>query len=214
MKKLFIFDCDGTLIDSEILACQVLTQAWAEHGVHVSPDEFLLKVVGKGGNDPFVQSIHSRLGPEARRKADEELEQEFEKNLAPVRGIKAVLDDLIGQLCVASNSSPDYVFRALKNTGLDPYFEDRVFSSHQLKKPKPAPDLFLHALKILQCPAKEAIVIEDSASGILAAQNAGVEVVAFMGGRHFKPENKKNLLSLGADHYCHDTNELRAVLFS
>lgn len=92
--------------------------------------------------------------------------------------MKELLNDLVHDVCVASNSSMGYVIDALSSTGLLPFFNDRVFSSRQVARPKPAPDVFLHAAKTPGYSPADCIVVEDSRSGILAAKNANITALS------------------------------------
>jgi HAD superfamily hydrolase (TIGR01509 family) len=213
MKKLIIFDCDGTLVDSEVIASEVFPAVWSEMGLTMSADFFLSNFVGTGSDAEIVKTTIAQLPPDAMEIADKKFDEELKKRLQPVRGMKELLKDLTHDMCVASNSSLGYVNQALASTGLIHFFEDRIFSSKQLARPKPAPDVFLHAAKTLGYKPSDCIVIEDSRSGILAAKNANMEVIGFMGGLHFNQSLKNKLYDANADFYYSEISELRQHLF-
>jgi len=123
--------------------------------------------------------------------------------------MEALLSDLPHAACVASNSSLGYVQRALQKTGLDRYFGEHVFSAHQIGVSKPAPDLFLHAAGSMGYEARNCLVVEDSPSGVLAAQRAGMRVVGFTGAAHFNTVLRDRLNAAHADVYCSSVAELR-----
>lgn len=212
MKKLIIFDCDGTLVDSEVIASEVFPAVWSEMGLTMSADFFLTNFVGTGSDAEIVKTTMAKLPPNAMEIADLKFDEELRKRLQPVRGIKELLTDLVHDMCVASNSSPGYVIGALASTGLLPFFNDRVFSARQLARPKPAPDVFLHSAKTLGYSPKDCIVIEDSRSGILAAKNANMKVIGFLGGLHFNQALREKLYEAQADFYCSEVSELRRHL--
>jgi HAD superfamily hydrolase (TIGR01509 family) len=212
VKKLVIFDCDGTLVDSEIIASRVFPAVWSEMGVSMSSDFFLCNFVGVGSDAPIIKETKLRLPPNAMEIADQKFDDELRKSLKPVRGMHELLSSLEHQTCVASNSSLGYVREALSITKLDTFFGERVYSAHQVKRPKPEPDLFLHAANELGYSPAQCLVIEDSVSGIIAAQRAGMTAIGFMGGLHFNTVVKNRLLEARADHYCSDISELRELV--
>lgn len=212
MKKLIIFDCDGTLVDSEFIACKTFPSVWSKMGVHIDEDFFLCNFVGVSNDADIVKQTLSRLPPNAMAVADEIFHQELKKNLAPVSGIQKLLEKLQHQTCVASNSSPKYLEEVLRKTNLEVFFGPRVYSAHHVKRPKPAPDLFLHAAKELGFASEECVVVEDSVAGINAAKNAGMTVIGFMAGLHFNQVVQERLFAAKADHYCSNTSELYELL--
>jgi HAD superfamily hydrolase (TIGR01509 family) len=185
---LVIFDCDGVLIDSEVISARVLVDLAAEEGIlfdvaHVR-ENFL------GRSFPAVaQSIRERFGVplsidfEARYRA--RLLSRFESELRPTDGIMEVLGRLALPACVATSSSPQRVARSLAITGLD-RFLPRVFTASLVPRGKPAPDLFLHVAAELGVAPGRCLVIEDSRPGLIAARAAGMEVAFFAGASHLR----------------------------
>ncbi|MEQ1723933.1 MAG: HAD-IA family hydrolase [Pseudobdellovibrio sp.] len=213
MKKLIIFDCDGTLVDSEIIASEVFPAVWSEMGLTMSADFFISNFVGTGNDADIVKTTMAKLPPNAMSIADQKFNEELKKRLQPVQGMKDLLKNITHEMCVASNSSLEYVNNALTSTELIPFFNNKIFSSRQLAHPKPAPDVFLHAAKTLGFRAEECIVVEDSRSGIVGAKNAKMQVIGFMGGLHFNKTQKDKLFEAQADYYCSEISELRKYLF-
>lgn len=212
MNKLIIFDCDGTLVDSEIIAAEVFLAAWSQMGVEMTADYFLCNFVGTGSDAEVVQKTKALLPPNAMELADKKFDEELALRLQAVRGMHQLLRDLTFQTCVASNSSLKYVKGALEKTLLSEFFGNRVYSSRDLAKPKPAPDVFLHAAKELGFSPEQCVVIEDSVSGIKGAQNAGMPVIGFLGGLHCNSVVTARLLSAKADYYCSSAEELNNLL--
>ena len=217
MIKLIIFDCDGTIINSEIIATKVFPKVWAQMGVEISEEFFLCNFVGVSNGAPFVREFLTQLPPDAMKIADQKLDEELELNLHPVDGIPSLLNWLRPrkEICVASNSSLPYLQRVLAKTDLISLFSEKIFSAHQVERPKPSPDLFLYAAQKMGVSPEECLVIEDSVSGIKAAKAAGTQVVGFMGGLHFKAGIKEldnRLLSAGANYYVYGADELKLIL--
>jgi len=101
---------------------------------------------------------------------------------------------------VASSSDLDRVLLSLRRTGLENYFGGRIYTSQMVKHGKPAPDLFLYAADKMQAVPAKTLVIEDSASGVLAAKAAGMKVWGFVGGSHYESRDGRAILAAaGAD---------------
>ena len=212
MSKLIIFDCDGTLVDSEIIAAEVFPSVWSTMGLKITSDYFLCNFVGTGSDAEIVKKAMALLPPNAMELAEIKFEEELALRLEAVRGMSEVLKNLPFQSCVASNSSLKYIKNALAKTLLAEFFGSRVYSARDLNKPKPAPDIFLHAAQKLGFLPEQCVVIEDSVSGIKGAQSAGMLVIGFMGGLHCNSVVKEKILSAKADYYCSSAEELSALL--
>jgi HAD superfamily hydrolase (TIGR01509 family) len=212
MRRLIIFDCDGTLVESEIIAAKVFPAVWKTMGVEMTEDYFICNFVGTGSSAEIVQRTIAQLPSNAMEISDQKFDEELALSLKPVQGMRELLEQIKHHVCVASNSSHPYILNALRKTQLDKFFEDRIYSARDLKNPKPAPDVFLHAAKTLNFNPDECIVIEDSTSGIMAAKNAGMRVVGLMAGLHFNNVVKEKLFAAKADYYCHSVSELKKLL--
>lgn len=184
--SLIIFDCDGVLVDSELLSAGILIEEVALHGVSLNQsyvrDHFL------GRSFPTVaQIIRDRfnltLPPtfEARYRA--RLLEKFRTDLRTTPGLMDLLPLLSCARCVATSSSPPRVASSLAITGLDRHFA-QVFTASLVKSGKPAPDLFLYAAAAMNTDPAHCLVIEDSRPGIAAAQAAGMHVLLYTGGSH------------------------------
>ena len=185
---LVIFDCDGVLIDSEVLSASILIEQAAAVGVVLDMeyvrDHFLgrsFPTVAKVIRDSFNVTLPSDF--ETRYRA--RLLERFVTDLRPTAGITDMLPRLRVQTCVATSSSPPRVARSLFIAGLDTHF-DHVFTASLVEKGKPAPDLFLHAAKVMGVSASDCLVVEDSRPGIIAARAAGMQVCLFTGGSHMR----------------------------
>ena len=105
-----------------------------------------------------------------------EVSKAYETDLQPMEGIKKLLDSIDIPICVASNGEPRHVKGSLMLTGLKGYFNENVFTASEVNRPKPAPDLFLHAAQKMGFKPKDCVVIEDSIPGVTAAVNANIKV--------------------------------------
>jgi HAD superfamily hydrolase (TIGR01509 family) len=199
---LIIFDCDGVLVDSEVLSCGCLCEALAGHGIELSVNEAIDLFVGRS-----MVALHEHYRALGKHLPDEfsiglrgSVRETFAEALLPIEGIAAVLDDLRAPTCVASSSDLDRVSFSLELTGLSKYFGDRIYTSQMVKHGKPAPDLFLYAASAMQADPRRTLVIEDSVSGVRAAKAAGMTVWGFTGGGHYASRDGRAILqAAGAD---------------
>ena len=212
MYDLIIFDCDGTLIDSEIIAAKVIPRIWSSYGVQINTDEFIENFVGIGHNSPKVLAVKKKLPLNIDKIIAHELEREFKKSLKAVVGMESLLRKIKQQKCIASNSSKKYIVNAVEMTGLAKYFSDKIFSAQQVENAKPAPDLFHFIANSLQVDAKRCLVLEDSPAGILGAKNAGMQVAAFTGASHFNKNLYQRLKLQNPNYLCSNTLELEQLI--
>lgn len=199
---LIVFDCDGVLVDSEVIVIEVEAELLTAAGFPTSPDEIAEHYVGLSYPDMMrgLQERHGRPVPDAlSAEVQERAMAAFEGRLQAVPGIPELLRRHRGPRCVASSSSPSRVSRSLRLTGLDRYFEPaHLFSATMVPNGKPAPDLFLHAAAALGAGPEDCLVVEDSPSGVAAALAAGMSVVGFTGGGHARPSLGRRLSEAGA----------------
>ncbi len=213
-KKLIIFDFDGTLVDTEFIASRVFTQVWTSLGIPMTEDYFLTNFAGTGHDAQIVVDLKIKLKPEGLAKSQSAFDLALQTDLKPVAGMELLLASLQNNFtyCVASNSETEYLHRVLKISGLQHFFADRIFSAHDVEKPKPAPDVFLLAARTLGFTPQNCIVIEDSAAGIAAGKNAEMKVIGFFAGLHCNAAVRAKVLAAAADHYCDSAAELKDTL--
>jgi len=184
--KAIIFDCDGTLVDSETLTNGLIAQMLTEHGVPTSTSASFELFAGKSFAD-IEQYLEQQTGNFPDGSFETEFRKRckplFESELKPVGGIPHVLKELSSlniKMCVASNGPQVKMGITIKTTGLDIYFPSNlIFSAYDIQKWKPEPDLFLFAAKQIDVDPSDCLVIEDSVSGINGAINAGIDVIAY-----------------------------------
>ena len=200
---LIIFDCDGVLVDSEVLSCNCLCEALAHHGIELSVNNAIELFVGRSmvALHEHYRALGKHLPDEFSIELKGSVREAFTRALLPIDGIAAVLDGLRAPVCVASSSDLDRLCFSLEVTGLSRYFGgDRIYSSQMVKHGKPAPDLFLHAASAMQADPRRTLVIEDSVSGVKAAKAAGMTVWGFTGGSHYASRDGRAILqAAGAD---------------
>jgi HAD superfamily hydrolase (TIGR01509 family) len=186
--QLIIFDCDGVLVDSELLSCRCLCDALASCGIEVRLDEILDLFLGRSVD--AVLEYYRGLGRFLPRQFPAELmarvQETFPSALRPIEGIGSVLEGLQIPHCVASSSTLDRVALSLSLTGLARHFGNRLYTAQMVDRGKPAPDLFLYATEKMRADPDRTLVVEDSVSGVRAAKAAGMTVWGFVGGSHYQ----------------------------
>lgn len=212
---LLIFDCDGVLIDSERLAARACADALAICGVTLSPAEIGERFTGLSFT-AMVRQINdmtgAELGEDFARLNRDFLHEAFIRELKPVSGVAAVLAALPGPRCVASSSDLERLDLTLGLTGLTPVFAPHIFSATMVARGKPAPDLFLHAARVMAHDPRDCLVIEDSVAGVRAGVAAGMRVVGFTGASHCGPGHGASLSRAGAHLIVGAMPELPAAL--
>ena len=209
---LVIFDCDGVVVDSEILSCDCLAAAFREHGVALGLDEVVELFVGR--STAAVNAYwHAQIGraPPAdffggyRRRVAAAFVEKLQA--MPLAG--EVLAKLPRAYCLASSSEPDRISLTLSVTQLDGYFTGRIFSATMVENGKPAPDLFLLAARQMRSSPGRALVIEDSIAGVRAGKAAAMTVWGFVGGSHCQGRDAAaKLTAAGADRIFDSLGEL------
>jgi len=198
---LVIFDCDGVLIDSELLTIDVEVALLAEAGIAITADEIVERYVGISMK-AMIADLEARfgcsLGDDFAARHALLVRDAFERELQAMPGITEVLGGLPGKICVASSSSPERLRHTLGIAGLYQRFDPHIFSATMVVRGKPAPDLFLHAAERMGAVPSRSIVIEDSLPGIEAAAAAGMTAIGFTGGSHCREGHAARLSAGGA----------------
>jgi HAD superfamily hydrolase (TIGR01509 family) len=179
--RALIFDCDGTLVDSEPWLVEAMLAEGALYGLpgtaravldvqRGAPMSRQIAVVAERSSQPLPADFEDRV--RARMAGY------FQAHLQPIDGALDLVRGLALPFCVASNGPRHKIELVLGLTGLLPWFEGRIFSAYEVGAWKPAPDLFLHAAAALGFDPADCAVVEDSASGIAAGLAAGMRVFA------------------------------------
>ena len=187
MKQLIIFDCDGVLIDSEIISARMLIDALAALGVHIDLAYVARHFLGRS-YPTVMKTIRQDFGldlpPEFEDHYRARLLAAFERDLNVMPHVAAAIDHLALPYCVATSSSLKRAAFSLGLVGLGHLIGPRLFTAAMVQHGKPAPDLFLHAAQACGADPVQCLVIEDSLNGVRAGLAAGMEVWRFTGGSH------------------------------
>ena len=182
---LVIFDCDGVLVDSEHLVNKIEAALLSQWGWPLSAEQARAAFKGRAFRDiakMIEQNASGSLPYDWIYEWAMETARGFHERLQEVPGVRSVLEQLqtdATPMCVASQSSLARVRLSLAICKVDHYFADRVFTASMVTRPKPAPDLFLHAARVLKFEPADCVVIEDSRTGVEAAVAAGMRVYGF-----------------------------------
>lgn len=185
---LVIFDCDGVLIDSELISTSVMVEMLRPLGIMLDQRHVLEHFVGHpypivAGKIAALHGAPLPAGFETSYRSA--LIGRFARELSAMPGIVAVLEALAVPYCTATSSAPERAHESLRIAGLAGHFGARVYTVSMVQRAKPAPDLFLLAAERMGVAPARCLVVEDSPLGITAARAAGMKVWLFTGGGHF-----------------------------
>ena len=215
---LIIFDCDGVLVDSEMIASRELAYFLSDLGRPTQPAECRELFTGMSIKS-VAQLVKLNWGLALPDNFVEQLRERdrsaFERELKAVPHVKDVLAQVRRAdiaLCVASSGTPEKVRHSLSLTGLLDFFDGHLFSATQVAHGKPAPDLFTLAATRMGIAAAHCLVIEDAAPGVQGGVAAGMEVFGFIGASHCGPQSGHALRASGASRIFDNMTALPALL--
>ena len=190
---LLIFDCDGVLIDSEIIMHRIGVDEAARFGGSMTIEESIKTFTGLS-DEETSRLLKEKYGEKISDDFFDDLVNKttasYQDTLKSIPNIHYVMQYLVAnktQRCIASNATSDRLSSVLAIAKLDTYFKsEHVYSASMVKRGKPEPDLFLHAADRMKVKPKNCLVVEDSMAGIAAAKAAKMPVIGFLGGTHAK----------------------------
>jgi len=215
--KLVIFDCDGVLVDSEIIAARVECTGYRRLGLDMEVDEFAARFCGKASK-AIRDEIETMLGhkvPEAAvSKIEAELVEAMKNEVEAISGVRETVERLDLPVCVCSNSSPEHIEGVLKRVDFHGLFHPHLYSSKLVcpQRPKPEPDIYRHAMREFGVSPRATAILEDSVSGVRAGVAAGGRVIGFTGGRHCHQGHGDDLSEAGAETVIRRHAELPKVI--
>ncbi|GAB1266539.1 HAD-IA family hydrolase [Aurantivibrio infirmus] len=182
MSQCIIFDCDGTLVDSEYLCNLGLEIKLRDYGVKESACEMMARFRG-GKLTTILESLEDRhqikLADDFVSSYRALVDALFEEQLQPCEGVSKMLAEISLPKCVASSGPLNKINKALNLTALSGYFNGHIFSSYEVGSWKPDPGIFLHAAKVMGYSPHNCVVVEDSPVGIAAAQRAEMKAILY-----------------------------------
>jgi len=215
-----IWDCDGVLIDSEVISCSVSVDFLKNYGIEIELSDYMDKFLGCRFKDTLrilegkfginLTKIVTQTDIDRRNQCKLDL---FETELKAIPNVDKVLEILEVPTAVASGSYSKRLQKSLTLTNLIQFFEDdKICSSDFVKHGKPAPDVFLYAAKKLGIKPERCLVIEDSHNGIIGAKKAGMTAFGFTGASHMTQKRIAKLKEVEADFIFNDMLDLQKLL--
>lgn len=200
---LLIFDCDGVLIDSEIISNRVMAEALSDAGYPCTPAESVERFVGLHFA-AVAERVRADTGidiaPEFGAIVRDRTIARFPAELSGIPGVAAAIGAMGLPCCVASSSAMAWIELGLQVAGLHGHFAPHIFNAPMVARGKPAPDLFLYAAQSMGIVPADCLVIEDSVAGVTGAAAAGMRVFGFVGGGHAAgPVYRQRLIDAGAE---------------
>jgi HAD superfamily hydrolase (TIGR01509 family) len=212
LKRLIVFDFDGVIADSEILANAVLAEIVTELGVPMALESSLQIFTGKRF-DEVITMVSATTGRSVADCLAVDIERRtiarFRRELKEIAGMRTYLEAFPDvKRCIASSSSPDRLAACLDILDLADTFGPNVYSASLVARGKPHPDIFLYAARQCGLAPADAIVIEDSENGVRAAVAAGMTVIGLLAASHIQTGDEERLRKAGAHHIAHTFHEV------
>jgi HAD superfamily hydrolase (TIGR01509 family) len=209
--ELVIFDCDGVLVDSEVISCRAHAETLARHGYSITAEQVLERFLGVSDREArlIIESeISRKLPDDFETQVKQATLQSYADDLRPVPYVREAVAAIDLPTCVASSGTPEKIRHGLTCAGLYDLLAPNIFSASQVKRGKPAPDLFLFAAAQMGISPERCLVVEDSIPGITGAVAAGMTVLGFHGGSHCRPGYADTLRTAGAATTFDDMRQL------
>ncbi len=217
-QKLIIFDCDGVLVDSEIILTTEFTKRLTEAGYPLTVEDSIKRFTGKSAKTIYQEINDDQIiyfSPSMVESIQTEIHAALHQEVMPIPGMSSLLKKLKENhpICVASSGTLEKIQKSLNKANLREHFgENHLFSAQSVAHGKPAPDLFLHAAKEMGYAPHESIVIEDSPAGIEAALAASMDVIGFLGGSHANFDWYQQQILTYPIPIAHNCDELETLL--
>jgi HAD superfamily hydrolase (TIGR01509 family) len=212
---LVIFDCDGVLIDSEIVVARLEAEAMTSLGLPMTVETVCARFAGTTTKEVW-ETVAREIGrplPSGFLEAHlAHVREVFARELQPIPGARTAVEALGIPCCVASSTRLPALLDNIATCGLLDLFDGRIFSASQVKRPKPAPDVLMYAASQMGADPADCLVIEDSVAGVSAACRAGMTVVGFLGGGHVTAGLADRLSAAGATSVFSRMAELPRIL--
>ena len=208
---LVIFDCDGVLVDSEVISCRAHAATLTRHGYPITDEQVLQRFLGVSDREARL-IIETEMGRKLPDDFDAQVKEATLKFYAGDLKAIAHVADAIAAIdlpkCVASSGTPEKIRHGLDCAGLYRQLAPHIFSATQVTRGKPAPDLFLFAAEQMRSLPARCVVIEDSVPGVTGAVAAGMTVLGFHGGSHCQAGHADKLAKAGAALVFDDMRQL------
>lgn len=214
MVQQIIFDCDGVLVDTEVIAAEVTVNELNQLGINISTETYIHNYSGK-----MLTSILKQLEvvPENDQSLfdfAEAIEHKIYSNLRAIEGMPQLVTSLELPIALASNSNIWQVEKVIDFLDLSHLVKKNYFSAEMVEHPKPHPDVYLLAAETVGKAPDQCLVVEDSMSGAKAALTAGMHVIGFCGGSHIQSGHDSRLKELGVKTVAYNASDLSSIIMS
>ena len=210
-----ICDCDGVLVDSEVIADRVMHDTLAATFPTLDFHEICKTAFGQQ-TSRFLESVQAafdiELPADFLQTVEANVERELASSLSAISGVRDALLRVSLPAAVVSNSRMMRVSASVRRAGLTEIFGPRVFSAEQVARPKPYPDVYLFAAEQLGVEPSRCIVVEDSVAGLNAARAAGMMTIAFVGASHIPDGYADVLRNMGITRIMQHMDELPSIV--
>jgi HAD superfamily hydrolase (TIGR01509 family) len=218
VTDLIIYDCDGTLIDSERLVARICMEEIHALGLtHWTMDRYFASFVGMPGHvgwGKVAEDLGRQLPDGLNASVDERILTLMRTELETLPGARDAILAIGGDRCVASSTSQPHLTDNIRLAGLHDLFGDHIFSASQVRRAKPAPDVFLFSASQMGHDPGDCIVVEDSVPGALAGIRAGMTVIGFTGAAHDPDLMNRRLREAGAVSVARHMDELPPLVWA
>jgi HAD superfamily hydrolase (TIGR01509 family) len=212
---LIIFDCDGVLVDSELISCHAHAQTLTRHGYPITAEQVLHRFLGVSDREARL-IVEAEMGRSLPDDFDDQVRQAtlqfYAEDLRAIANVGEAIAAITLPKCVASSGTPEKIRHGLTCAGLLDQLSPHIFSAVQVKRGKPAPDLFLFAAEQMGATPQRCLVIEDSVPGVTGARAAGMTVLGFCGGSHCTAGHATMLHRAGAAATFDDMRQLPVLI--
>ena len=212
---LVIFDCDGVLVDSEVISCRAHAETLSRYGYAITADQVLARFLGVSDREARL-AIENEMGRKLPDNFEAQMKQaalqRYASELKAIPHVGEAVAAIGLPTCVASSGTHEKIRHGLTCAGLYDRLAPNIFSATQVARGKPAPDLFLFAAEQMSASPTRCVVIEDSIPGISGARAAGMTVLGFHGGSHCRPGYGDTLSAAGATMTFDDMRQLPGLI--
>ncbi|WP_455426335.1 6-phosphogluconate phosphatase [Dryocola sp. LX212] len=185
------FDCDGTLVDSEVICSRAYVHMFAQYGIELALEEVfktfkgvkLYEIIDTISQRYDISLDKTELEPIYRA----EVARLFDSELQEISGAKALIERVKVPMCIVSNGPVSKMQHSLGRTGMLDAFPDRLYSGYDIQRWKPDPALMFHAADAMGVEVKNCVLVDDSMAGAQSGVAAGMEVFYFCADPHNKP---------------------------
>jgi HAD superfamily hydrolase (TIGR01509 family) len=174
------FDCDGTLVDSEVICSRAYVTMFQEFGITLDPEEVFKRFKGVKLYE-IIDIVSLEHGvtlakTEAEHVYRAEVARLFDSELEAIEGAGALLSAITAPMCVVSNGPNNKMQHSMGKLNMLHYFPDKLFSGYDIQRWKPDPALMFHAAKAMNVNVENCILVDDSVAGAQSGIDAGMEV--------------------------------------